>query len=271
MTDEFFSGYPIQHEREGFIHDYHADFMSVCAGAEMPEEIDPRKWYRIEMQSSMSSCVGHGLSGVIESDYRDVTGQIQHFSRMHCYLLAQEYSDKIMPGYNFLGRDAGALIEGAVAASLEQGPSLEKTFPYPGHYTTKIPAGANDEGKKYLIRSASYPKNYDEAMTYLGTHQGKFLVGAPWPFRLSSGFTMTEFRSYGRSGHAWCILGYLKDGRLIAANSHDVTFADEGFFYIDKRGFNEMVNTRNVVVAGLSDLTTPKPRKVDYKRESMFL
>lgn len=269
------SGYDIQQERKGFLEKYHTDFMGVCGAADRPKSMDPRKWYKIENQFNFSSCVGNGETGVLELSYRNAMGGVVgQFSRWHAYLLAQKESDAVCPGYRYFGRDGGALIEGAVKAATTDGCALESTFPYPKYgsgYNTTIPKAATEEAQKFKIRSSAWMSSYEDTLAYLGTGQGGILIGAPWPFDLSSGYTMDSFRNYGNAGHAWCILGYLEDGRLVAANSHDITYADKGFFYITKRGYTEFVNNPNVSAAGLSDLTTPRPRSVDWSQESMFL
>lgn len=251
--------------------------MQACGAFEIPESVDPRPWYHIEMQYQLSSCVGNALTGPMELSYRAATGNIEQFSRMDAYLQAQKYSDLVQPGFRYFGRDGGALIAGARRAAIEHGVCLEKLFPYPKPpaYSTNIPKGETDDAGRFKIRSSSTISAsnggdaFDQAKTYLGAGVGGLLVGAPWPFNIGANHTVTNFRNYGRFGHAWTILGYLKD-ILVAANSHDVGFEDKGFFYLNRQGFNEMVANRGVTVVGLSDLTTPRGRKVDWETESMF-
>lgn len=273
MTD--FSGYDIKHENYKDIQESHTEYMAACAGFEIPEIIDPREWYRIENQSSMSSCVGNALTGPMELSYRQKMGQIAQFSRMDAYLQSQKYSEIVQPGYRCFGVDGGALIAGARRAALERGVCFESTFPYPRGYTTKTPEAAAAEAALYKIMSSSWIDGksggdaFDQAKTYLGAGVGGILLGTPWPFNIGSGSTVTSFRNYGGSGHAWCILGYLKD-KLVAANSHSAQFEDKGFFYFTRQGFNEMISNRNTTAVGLSDLTTPRGRKVNWAKESMF-
>lgn len=269
------TGYDIQNENKQYILDNHTDFIMACRGYGAPNEIDPRDWYRIEMQATMSSCVGHGLTGPFEFGFRAKMKKVAQFSRMYAYLVSQEYSEKVSNG-RYFGIDGGALIAGARKAAVENGLCLEETMPYPqnARYSTAIPAKANEEAKIYRINSSSVigttQDPYSEAKTYLGAGLGGLLVGAPWPFRIGSNHTVVDFRSFGGQGHAWCIIGYLADGRLIAANSHGTGFEDKGWFYLNQQGFNEMVGNSNTSVVGLSDLTTPRPRSVDWTKESMF-
>jgi hypothetical protein len=270
------SGYDIQNEHYEDINENHVEFMAACAGFPMPDEIDPRKWYHIEMQYQMSSCVGNALTGPFEFAYRAATGNIAQFSRMGAYIMSQKYSDIVQPGFNYLGHDGGALIAGARRAAIEHGDCFESFWPYPknAQYSTNVPKGEEGESSKFKMRTSSVIQRdgnpYEQAKTYLGTNQGGLIVGAPWPFNIGPNSTVTNFRYFGSQGHAWTILGYLRDGRLIAANSHDVGFQDKGFFYLDPQGFNEMVANRGTTVVGLSDLTTPRGRHVDWSKESMF-
>ncbi len=267
-------GYDINNENKQYILDNHTDFIMACKGYAAPDEIDPREWYKIEMQSSMSSCVGHGLTGPLEFGYRAKMKKTVNFSRMYAYLISQKYSE-IVQGGRYFGVDGGALIAGARKAAVDNGVCLEVTMPYPqgAKYSTGIPKGADEEAHIFKIGSSSVIGTtrdpYTEAKTYLSAGLGGLLVGAPWPFRISN-HTVVDFRSYGSAGHAWCILGYLKDGRLVAANSHSEAFEDKGWFYLNQQGFNEMVGNSNTSVVGLSDLTVPRPRSVDWSKDSMF-
>jgi len=269
------TGYDIKNENKKYITDNHTDFIVACRGYAAPAEIDPRDWYKIENQSSMSSCVGNGLTGPLEFSYRTKMKKALNFSRMYAYLISQQYSEIVQPGNRYFGTDGGALIAGARKAAVDNGVCLEVTMPYPpgAHYTTSIPKAAHEESHIYKIGSSSVigttQDPYEEAKTYLSAGLGGLLVGAPWPFNIGANHTVLDFSRYGSDGHAWCILGYLQDGRLIAANSHGEGFEDKGWFYLNKRGFNEMVYNSNTNVVGLSDLTVPRPRSVDWTKDSM--
>lgn len=273
------TGYDIQNENQKDINDNHTEFMSACGAFDLPDIMDPREWYKIEMQWQLSSCVGNAMTGPFEVSYRNrMGGKIGQFSRIFAYLIAQKYSDMVQPGFNYYGRDAGALIAGARRAAIEVGCCLESVMPYPNpvQYRTGFPDAAMSDAANYKIMSSSVINGqsgqgdaFDEAKTYIGAGVGAIFLGAPWPFNLNSQCQLTNFRSYGSQGHAWCVLGYLKDV-LIAANSHDVSYGDKGFFYLTRQGFNELIANRNTTAVGLSDLTVPRGRKVDWSTESMF-
>ena len=247
--------------------------MQACGAFDGPEILDPRDWYKIEMQYQLSSCVGNATTGPVEVSYRNKTGKIAQFSRWFAYLEAQKYSDIVQPGFRYFGRDGGALIAGARKFCTDVGNCFESTVKYPNRYVTDIPQVAFTEAANFKISSSSVigktQDPYAEAKAYLSSGLGGLLLGAPWPFNISSNHTVTSFRNYGSQGHAWCIIGYLKD-LLVAANSHDVTFEDKGFFYLNRQGFNELAANRNASIVGLSDLTVPRGRKVDWSKESMF-
>ena len=273
------SGYDIQNENRQYIKDNHTEFMQACGGITGPEVLDPRTWYKIEMQYMTSSCVGNATTGPLEVSYRNKTGNLGQMSRWFAYLMAQKYSDIVQPGFRYFGRDGGALIAGARKAMVDGGCCFESTYPFPATmqnqqvYTTKITEAQTTEAGLFKIGSSSVigttQDPFQEAHSYLESGLGGLLIGAPWPFNIGANNTVTNFRNYGSNGHAWCILGYLKD-ILVAANSHGEGFADKGFFYLNRQGFNEMVSNRNVSVVGMSDLTVPRGRKVDWTTESMF-
>lgn len=262
-------GYDIANEQYVDINENHTEFMAACGATDIPEIMDPRPWFDILMQAAMSSCVGHGKAGVMQLCYKQATGNKAYFSRMDAYLQAQKFSDLIQPGFRYFGRDGGALVAGARRSSMEHGCCFEADFKYPNGYSTAIPGGETEKAQLFKIQSSSVIKDFDSAKTYLGAGVGGLIVGAPWPFAIGSNSTVNSFRSYGRQGHCWCILGYLKD-LLVGVNSHGTGFQDRGFFYLNRQGFNEMAANRAVTVVGLSDLTTPRGRKVDWANESMF-
>lgn len=272
------SGYDIVNENYEDIHEGHAEFMAACKDFPMPDVMDPRTWYKIEMQWQLSSCVGNAETGPIEVAFKNASGgKIGQFSRMYAYLKAQQYSDIVQPGFRYFGHDGGALIAGARRAAMEAGCCTEATYPYPKpvRYVTNIPKAADDEAKLYKILSSSVigksnqSDAFDEIRTYIGTGQGGILFGSPWPIQLNSNNTMTQFRNYGGQGHAQCAIGYLKD-LIVCANSHDVTYGDKGFWYMTRQGCNEFFANRQVTGVGLSDLSVPRGRKVDWTKESMF-
>lgn len=233
-----------------------------------PEEIDHRGWYRIENQGSMGSCRGQCRAGGAEVTYRYATGgAIAQFSAMWCYLQAQRFG-------GLLGADQGSTIEGGVKAALEVGHCPEDVFPYPQpvRYSTRIPQGAAEAAEIYKAGSSTWIESAEEAYTFLAGQCGTIDVGAPWPLPFGNDFILRDLRGGcgGGGGHAWPILGYLKelgpDGKPLftAPNSWGRDWGREGWMFLTWTAVDQMLRRQDVCMAAISHLTVPKPAGYDF-------
>lgn len=231
-----------------------------------PDEIDPRPWHRIENQKSMGSCQGHALSSVTEFAYHIETGEVIQFSPMWCYIMTQKID-------GLLGRDQGSTINGGMQCAKKYGVCRVETFPYPNpvKYSTKIPPEAALEAIKYKIRSHVMCKSYDDILQFIGAGLGGVEIGISWN-KSCTPDSNGVIKSYkdGGGGHAVCFLGYKKNGNLYLANSWDENWGDDGYAEVTPDAVNQMAKGRWTVMIGLSDMTTPEPRKIDWKKDSVF-
>ena len=273
MSDETeFTGYLIEEEDRDFLRSQGPIPFSLRSAFDAPEEIDPRVWHRIENQGNQGSCVGHGLSSVVEYCYRIKTGQVTQYSRQGAYILSQRASG--------ISGDRGATISGAVKTSEETGLPPETVWPYPNpvRYDNRIPPGALEAAAENKIRSSAWLDSYDDILSYISSGVGGVLIGIIWDSycRNCTGI-LENYNGSGRGGHAVCFLGYSKrkasDGRkyLWLANSHSTRWGASGWAEVAPKAVDSMCRHRYWSGAGLSDLSVEelKPRKFHHTTENM--
>ena len=272
-------GYRISRERRDLLEQM-ASPMLLRAGAdfEPPEEIDPRPWHRIEMQGGMGSCQGHALSSVCEMAYHIATGEVTQFSPLFAYLATQE-----MDG--LLGRDAGSTIYNGmnVAKRIGQLPLELMPYPNPVRYPSLPISKIREDleagyklASQFKIRLHAICKNYADVFNYLSAGQGGVEIGIPWGNGLTPVNGLIERFVPGGGGHAVAFLGYSKrrdtEGRkyLWLANSWSQTWGNNGWAEVSPTAVDQMGSHQFTTMIGLSDLSVPTPRKVDWRKDSVF-
>ncbi len=243
------------------------DRLSDLFGA--PEEIDPRRWHRIENQGRVGSCQGFALSSVGELGFHVATGKVKQFSAMWCYLMSQRIG-------GLTGDRGSRLIDGLTLAKTK-GFCPDEVFPYPGFYTTTIPAGCAAAALPYRIQYHAMCRSYDQVFQFLATHQGGVEIGVSWGGMTPRADGVLErYRRGALGGHAMAFLGYSRrldnQGRkyLWLANSHSEDWGNQGWAEVSPTAVEEMLEQRDSVMIGLSDLTTPEPRKFNWSTQHVL-
>jgi hypothetical protein len=272
-------GYRIGRENKAALEAM-ASPMPLKAGAdfEAPEEIDPRPWHRIEMQGGMGSCQGHALSSVCEMAYHIATGEVTQFSPLFAYLATQE-----MDG--LLGRDAGSTIYNGMNVAKRIGMLPLDLMPYPNpvRYPSSV-ARVREEleaayklASPFRIRNHAMCKSYSDVFNFIASGQGGVSIGIQWgPAMTPNREGVIERFAPGPGGHAVAFLGYSKrrdtEGRkyLWLANSWDRTWGNNGWAEVSPTAVDQMGQAQWSTMVGLSDLTVPMPRKVDWRKDSVF-
>lgn len=234
----------------------------------IPEELDPRDWLQIEYQGAVGSCAGHARTTAHELAIYWATGQVVQLSRMHAYLTAQKED-------GLLGRDQGSSITGNMRAARKVGTCFEATYPYPGHYTTRIPAEAVKEAENHKLRNHAYCSTYEDVFRFLAARFGGVQIGVGWNGWTPDGRGVIErVGNGGGGGHSICFVGYSKrldrDGRkyLWAANSWGVSWGLKGFAEVAPSVVDYIGTMRGrVEMIGQSDLEGfDKPRPTDWSK-----
>jgi Papain family cysteine protease len=244
---------------------------AVAEFTDIPDEIDPRPWHRIEMQGGMGSCQGHALSSVCEMAYHIATGQVTQFSPLFGYYVSQKLD-------GLLGRDAGSTIMAGVRCAKEFGQCPADVMPYPNPvvYTGLIPSAAYEAASPFRIRSHAICKSYEDVFTFLSRGLGGVEIGIPWGNELTPRDGRIERFVPGGGGHAVCFLGYSRrrdsQGRryLWLANSWSSTWGNNGWAEVAPVAVDQMGAHPFTTMVGLSDLSVPVPRNINWQQESIF-
>lgn len=273
MTDRFTFGYRIDLERRDELRRDAVNFRDRVDGRfAAPPEIDPRPWHRIENQGSMGSCQGHALSSVCEMAYHIATNEVIQFSPLFAYYATQQID-------GLLGRDVGSTISGGMQCAKQFGACPLEVMPYPNpvRYSGKITPEAFTAAAPFRIRSHAVCRNYDDIYAFLASGQGGVEIGISWSGAMTpDGDGVIEQFRPGGGGHAVCILGYSRrvDSQqrpyLWLANSWSQQWGDKGWAEVAPRAVDQMARHPDTVMIGLSDLSTPTPRKIDWTKDSVF-
>lgn len=269
-----FTGYPIELERRGELQNTAQPFTISYRDFTPPDEIDPRKWVRHDRQGNMGSCQGHALTNAAEYLRALATEEPQEdnseqFSRLFAYLETQRID-------GLLGRDAGSTIAGGLRVAREIGFCPEELLPYrtpyPSNARRLVTDQMRDAAGLVKVRSHAWLKSYDDIFRYLASGSGAVETGTIWnnSFYDASGvLESVSVRSGG--GHAYVYLGYSRrkdrQGRnyLWRLNSHNDDWTE-----IAPRVIDQLASHRFTATIGMSDLSTPKPRPVDFRKESLL-
>lgn len=269
-----FTGYAIDRERRVRVKRLCSRFAMETLKSGLhaaPQEMDPRSWMRIENQKSMGSCQGHAQSSVGELCFHVATGKVTQFSPLFAYYATQEVD-------GLVGRDSGSTIGGGVECAMKVGFCPLELMPYPDppRYRWWISEEARQAAAAFRIRQRVWIESYDEAFTFLATGQGGIEIGMGWGNGLSNCAGIIERYSSGGGGHAVCFLGYSarrdSEGRayLWLANSWSVDWGASGWAEVAPRAVEQMLASSRTTAVGMSDLTTPTVRRVDWQKASVY-
>ena len=267
-------GYPLQLENRHRLKQQLQPFPPMLRETvldEIPDEMDPRDWMRIENQRSLGSCQGHAQSSVGELCYRVATGEVTQFSPLFAYYATQQVD-------GLTGRDVGSTISGGVECATKVGFCPLELMPYPDppRYAWHLPAAAVMAAAQFRLQSHTAIGSYDEAFRFLATGQGGIEIGLAWGNMLSQSTGIIEQFAPGRGGHAVCLLGYSrrKDRNnrhyLWLANSWSETWGNQGWAEVAPAAIGQMLAHNSTTAVGMSDLSVPVVRAVDWRKESVY-
>lgn len=226
-----------------------------------PAEIDISKWYRFEDQSQMGSCQGQSLAGCGEFAWHVAMPDPTQFSAMACYVWSQ-MEDGIQ------GRDSGSTLHAGKTVAHNIGFCPENLWPYPvpAKYSSHEPAGARNAAAAFRIRKSYDCRSYDDVFAFLASGQGAVQIGINWPdeyMDVKNGI-IEDYPGGSAGGHAVFFGGYNRNRYLQLVNSWGTQWGMGGFVYVSPRAVMQMLQSRDTVMIGHSDLSTPQPRKVDW-------
>lgn len=269
MSD-IFTGYDPAIERRDEIANSSTPMLFTLRDFKAPDEIDPRHLMRHDRQLNMSSCQGFSLTNSGEYLWALPHGKVspeRQFSQLFSYLESQRF-DKL------LGKDEGSTISGGLKVAREVGflPENELPYrtPYPLNSKTLITDAMRKLAEPFRIRSHTWLESYEAIFQYLASGAGAVHTGTAWNQSFYSSNGVVESVQFGvrDGGHATAWLGYSKrkDSRgrnyIWRLNSHNDSWTEIAPSVIDalcKHSYTSIV--------GISDLSTPGPRKMDWTKE----
>ena len=226
--------------------------------------LDPREVIVIPNQMSVGSCQGHALTTCMEWVYNIATGTADtQLSRAAAYYLSQ--SDDGIRG------DNGSCVGTGVNRAIKFGIGEEKYWTYSGKYDPRKPATYDqyvESALKYRIGSQHKMTTYDGVATFLGAGLGGIEIGITWNSSCDRA-VIDSYSSGGGGGHAIALiaLSERKDssGRSYVwlANSWGSSWQNKGWCEVSPNAIQQMLNGRNNVMIGLSDMPNIQPRKFD--------
>jgi hypothetical protein len=268
MSDLEFTGYDPTIENRDAIKAGSTDIAFTMRDFAVPEEIDPRKLMRHDKQLNMSSCQGFSLANACECVWALAQGGFsaeRQLSSLYAYLESQR-----LDGGRLFGVDKGSTINSGlkVATTIGMLPESDLPYrtPYPNNARTIVTDAMRAKAGQFKIRSHTWLDSYDAIFRYLASGVGAVHTGTLWNDSFYSRNGVLESISLGRGGgHATAWLGYSKrkdsKGRnyIWRLNSHNDSWTEIAPSVIDQLCRHEYTS-----IVGVSDLSTPGPRKVSW-------
>jgi hypothetical protein len=273
--EEFFTGYAILEENRQLIQRTAQSFTVSYEEFAVPEEIDPRNHVRHDQQGGVGSCQGFSLTNCGEylrliAERDSAYSNAKQFSAMFAYLETQRVD-------NLIGRDVGSTISGGLRIAREVGFCPDELLPYvaryPANARTLITQAMRQAASPFKIRSHAWLRSYDDVFRYLASGVGAVHTGTVWnqSFYTQPNQPLERVSLSNGGGHATAWLGYSKrkDSRgrnyIWRLNSHNDSWTEMAPSVID-----QLFSHSHTSVVGISDLSTPRPRKVDFTKQSVF-
>jgi hypothetical protein len=267
MSD-FFTGYNPELENRDAIKASSTEIAFTMRDFAAPDEIDPRPLMRHDKQLNMSSCQGFSLANACEYVWALAQGGFsaeRQLSSLYAYLESQR-----LDGGRLFGVDKGSTINSGlkVATTIGMLPESDLPYrtPYPNNARTIVTDAMRAKASQFKIRSHTWLESYDAIFQYLASGVGAVHTGTGWndSFYARNG-VLESISLRGIGGHATAWLGYSKrkDSKnrnyIWRLNSHNDSWTEIAPSVIDQLCRHEYTS-----IVGVSDLSTPGPRKVSW-------
>lgn len=270
-----FTGYRIDLENRVELEQTSTPMDFAVGDFQAPDEIDPRGKVRHDRQGGVGSCQGFSLANcgeylwAIQSGWDQYKGDHQ-FSSMAAYLLSQEKD-------GLIGRDVGSTISGGLHVARNIGYVPEKMLPYVARYPSNARAvvtqAMRQAASEFKVRSHTWLKSYADIFKYLAAGVGAVHTGTIWNNSFyASNAVLESISTFNGGGHATAWLGYSKrkdpSGRnyIWRLNSHNDSWTE-----IAPRVIDQLFTSSYTAIVGLSDLSTPGPRNIDWTKERIHV
>lgn len=275
-TDDYeFTGYRIELENRAELEATSTPMTFTFRDFQAPEEIDPRGKVRHDKQGNMGSCQGFSIANCGEYLWAIQLGWDNYkndhqVSSLFMYLESQRFD-------RLIGRDTGSTISGGLRAAREVGFAPESVLPYrtpyPSNARTLITDSMRQAAASLKVRSHTWLKSYDDILKYLAAGVGAVHTGTVWNNSFyANDRVLNDVSLVNGGGHATAWLGYSKrkdrSGRnfIWRLNSHNDDWTELSPTVVDK-----LCRHAYTAIVGISDLSTPGPRDVNWSKERIFV
>jgi hypothetical protein len=220
------------------------------AAGEHPAEYTTHAWHVIEDQGGTPSCGGHALSNALECAYYVASGgQVRQLSRWFAWLECQRADG------GRLSPNRGVTINAAAEVAINVGVPEEALCPFRGDdWDVTIEPAAYENAALHKVRSRYWLDSYEAVMDFLWAGGGAVVAGVPWNFNR-------------RAWHAVAITGWLRDGSVDGENSWGPDWDEDGHFQWSPDEVRRYLRTPGVAMVGLSDMTTPRQRDWNWRKD----
>lgn len=264
MSD--FTGYILGREDRQYLNSLQGE-QAVLAmrGTYNEVRLDPRKIIKVENQKNLGSCAGHSLSSILEWIYAITTGgDLIQLSRAMAYFATQEIDG--------IRGDNGSTIMGGVKLAKTKGVCREQLWPYPTKYDNRWPQNRDavlEDAAKFKIASETRITTYEGFRTFLGSGQGGIHTGIAWGDSMNR--AVVDRFVPGSGGHSICglCLSERVDSKgepyAFIQNSWSESFGNGGWQEWSPTAIRQMLQHRDTVFVGISDMPEAKPREWTLK------
>jgi hypothetical protein len=250
------------------------DFIVGSRDVKIADECDPHIWHKTEDQGTLGSCEGHGLSSVMEGcNFLKNINDLNNAKSFQLSALFAYYASQFK--CHLQGEDRGATIWSGVQVAEEIGVCKNELMPYPNppYYNWRLPNEALKDATNYKIGYHQKMNNYEDIFNFISLNQGFVIIGVVFNRYIANPVNgyIFDFEPENGPGHCMCFLGYAneKDDQgnkfIWLANSYGVNgYGINGYAKVSSKAINKLLLHKFTVMYGLSDLSVPTHREIDY-------
>lgn len=222
---------------------------------------NPEGTLQIEDQQRTNSCVGHGGSTIMERCYQLQTGNQIQLSRWYAYIMSQRIAG--------IRGDNGSTITAMVRVAKDHGVCREELWKFPGQYVTDVPAGCDEDAKRFRIAATAKMSSIVDDQLFLGKNIGGLIIGVPWTRSFDEHPELIE-RFDGGQGGGHCVGIPFLSPRKDRNGDHYAWLINSWGLRWGKRGWKEISPAARASlyrhswteIWGISDMEDPRPRAV---------
>lgn len=230
---------------------------------EIPQSMTYRGKLPVLNQGQEGSCNGYSVRAVACVNHLLATGgDFREFSGDGAYYACQRIDG--------ISGDNGSTITGGLKLQRDIGVMTAADFPMtPTYDPRRLPTNYKELSAPYRVAKAVVLRSIRDIEEWLGRGYGGVWWGCRWGFTFDGRGNVTRWSRTG-GGHATAIFGFNRREKWFdGLNSWGSTWQGQGWYRLPYSIFEQVLADEYTVIAGASDMTEIKPRKVDWIKESI--